>query len=209
MEDRIADPASARARVSRPRLINVISGVSFCSSLSLPLSFCLSVSHALSGRIRTRGLEEESGKLETGMPRCSCEAPGDIRAGGLSMCNRAADRAMYECIGNSTRSRRTLGRDGLRQCRHERQRRSRKRGREKEGGGARERGGGGGLGRRREGECTYIYASRLNKIKETPAHPHAVGAASGVPRGSGSGRFKNTARETAAEFPPCVCILPG
>lgn len=55
-------------------------------------------------------------------------------------------------------------------------------------------------------EC--IYASRLNKIKETPAreHPHEWGCESS--RGeAGEGDLKNTARETAAEFPPR--ILPG
>lgn len=40
-------------------------------------------------------------------------------------------------------------------------------------------------------EC--IYASRLNKIKETPAHPHEWGCERLW--GSGRGRFKNTARD--------------
>jgi len=52
-------------------------------------------------------------------------------------------------------------------------------------------------------EC--IYASRLNKIKETPAHTRTSGAASS--RGeTGEGDLK-TQLETAAEFPPR--ILPG
>lgn len=40
-------------------------------------------------------------------------------------------------------------------------------------------------------EC--IYASRLNKIKETPAHPHEWGCE--WLWGNGRGRFKNTARD--------------
>lgn len=52
-------------------------------------------------------------------------------------------------------------------------------------------------------EC--IYASRLNKIKETPAHTRTSGAASS--RGeTGEGDLK-TQLETAAEFP--LRILPG
>jgi len=52
-------------------------------------------------------------------------------------------------------------------------------------------------------EC--IYASRLNKIKETPAHTRTSGAASS--RGeTGEGDLK-TQLETAAQFP--LRILPG
>lgn len=40
-------------------------------------------------------------------------------------------------------------------------------------------------------EC--IYASRLNKIKETPAHPYEWGCEQSW--GSGRGRFKNTDRD--------------